>query len=47
VAGPNGTVVQSLHLHGDRVAVRERSVLAALDLLRRYLLEATIRNTRP
>jgi nicotinamide-nucleotide amidase len=45
VAGPHGTVGQSLLLHGDRSAVRERSVLAALNLLRRHLIQAPGRNT--
>jgi nicotinamide-nucleotide amidase len=38
VVGPGGNDVASLVLHGDREGVRERAVVAALDLLRRHLI---------
>jgi nicotinamide-nucleotide amidase len=38
VVGPDGSDVDSLLLHGDREGVRERAVIAALDLLRRHVI---------
>ncbi|MBV8932384.1 MAG: CinA family protein [Streptomycetaceae bacterium] len=40
VAGPRGTKVTSLHLDGDRAAIREATVAAALELLVDALQEA-------
>jgi nicotinamide-nucleotide amidase len=38
VSSPKGEVVRSFRFMGNRVAVRERSVQTALDLVRRHLL---------
>ena len=40
IAGPDGAVAQLRRFPGDRAAVRERSVMTALDLLRRALPDA-------
>ena len=36
VVGPGGTVVNELHLSGERSAIRSQTVCAALDLLGKY-----------
>ncbi len=40
LAHPGGILVEKRDFHGDRDAIRRRSALGALDLLRRHLLEA-------
>ncbi|WP_328916542.1 MULTISPECIES: CinA family protein [unclassified Streptomyces] len=42
VAGPDGTVVSSLRLTGDRTAIRTSSVTALLELLARELRRSTV-----
>jgi nicotinamide mononucleotide (NMN) deamidase PncC len=39
LAGPEGVVSRRLQLVGDRARIREVTVLNALDMLRRALLE--------
>jgi nicotinamide-nucleotide amidase len=39
LAHPSGVEVEKREFHGDRVAVRQRASLAAIDMLRRYVLK--------
>lgn len=47
VAGPDGTVVSSLRLTGDRTAIRTSSVTALLELLARELRRSTVAGPWP
>jgi nicotinamide-nucleotide amidase len=40
LAGPAGTAVSENHFHGGRTAIRQRTVMTALDTLRRALLKS-------
>lgn len=39
LAHPGGVEVEKREFHGDRLAVRQRAALAAIDMLRRYVLK--------
>ena len=46
IAAPDGEEVQCLHLRGDRNRIRRQATLYVLSLLRKHLLNETVKNER-